>query len=251
MRILYIILVVIGSLCYGQDYTPDFDISKFIQTGGISKEIYRKKNGKLELNERFYYDKNSSILKLTTHQILLDGNIRKEINFFLDSKNRIVKEEIQISDPYDSNLYMTQIIKFEYFDSHKTMSFYDKKNKLYLKEYFIYNDKKELVENFSVSVGDLVLHKRTIYYRENDYQINETETYTDLKYKTIVKTKIDKRGFPFYIESEGVLTEGTEVMPKQITYYENETDSKGNLSKVFIINDKKKELIKEVINRYE
>ncbi len=172
MRIIYIILAVIGSLCYGQDYTPDFDISKFIQTGGISKEIYRKKNGKLELNERFYYDKNSSILKLTTHQILLDGNILKEIIFFLDSKNRIVKEEIQISDPYDSNLYMTQIIKFEYFDSHKTMSFYDKKNTLYLKEYFIYNDKKELVENFSVSAGDLVLHKRTIYYRENDYQIN-------------------------------------------------------------------------------
>jgi len=40
-------------------------------------------------------------------------------------------------------------------------------------------------------------------------------------------------------------------MPKQIAYYENETDSKGNLSKVFIINDKKKELIKEIINRYE
>ncbi|KMQ61340.1 hypothetical protein ACM46_14990 [Chryseobacterium angstadtii] len=253
MKIVFIIILsLIINLFYSQDYIPDFDIPKFIKGGGVSKEIYRKKNGKLELSEKFYYEKDSALLKLTTHQILLDGNILTGVNYFLDSQNRIIKEEIQTSNSHvEPNIYLTKNVTINYFDTYKVILFHDKQNKVYLKEYYFYNDKKELVESFIVSNDDLTLHERSIYYKKNGYQINEKETFTDPRYKTIVKTKLDKNGFPIYIESEGKLMQNNEKIPKQITYYENEIDARGNLSKVFIMDGKKKELIKEVINKYE
>ncbi|KPE49026.1 hypothetical protein [Chryseobacterium indologenes] len=252
MKIIFIILFLFSNLFYCQNYTPDFDISKFIQSGGISKEIYHKKNGKLELSDQFYYNKDSALINRITNQTLPDGGLLKKIKYFLDSQNRVIKEEIQTVNA-DSNpgTYSTQIVTYSYFNSHQIISFHDKKNKVYLKKYYFYNDKRELIESFTISNDDLTLHERNIYYKKDGYQINEKETYTGLKYKTIVKTKFDKNRFPIYIESKGRLIQDNEEIPKQIAYYENEIDGKGNLSKVFIIEGKKKILIKEVINRYK
>ncbi len=251
MRKIIAIFILISNLLYCQDYAVDFDISKFIESGGISKEVYRKINGKLELSEKFEYNKDSALVKLAINKELPGGLALKGINYFLDSKNRITKAEIKISDIYSSpNAYSIQFVAYNYFDSRKVASFYNVNNKIDKKEYFFYNEKKELVENFTVS-EDLVLQKRNIYYKKNGYQINESETYTALRYKTITKTKLDKNGFPIYIESEGKMIQSGEKMPKQTTYFQNEVDEKGNLSKVYIIEGKKKILIQEVINKYE
>ncbi|MFZ4928950.1 hypothetical protein [Chryseobacterium sp. Mn2064] len=251
MKTIFIVLILISNFCCGQHYTPDFNVSKFIQSGGISKEIYQKKDEKLELSNQFYYNKDSALINRITNQKLSDGEILKGVKYFLDSQNRIIKEIIQTSNAQiNPNTYSTQIVTYNYFDSYQTVSFHDKNNKIYLKEYYFYNDKKELVESFIVSNDDLTLHERNIYYKKNGYQINEKETFTDPRYKTIVKTKFDKNGFPIYIESEGKLIQNNEKIPKQIIHFENEIDKKGNLSKVYIVEGKKKELIKEIVSKY-
>lgn len=248
---LFLILMVNGGCVFSQDYTPDFDIPKFINSGGFSKEVYHKKNGKLILDEKYFYDKELNILRLTKRETLADGSILTGVNFFLDSKSRISKEEVYTIDPNIHNSNSVQILKYDYYDGFQTLSFYEKNNEVYMKKYFFYKNNQELKESFIISNNDLNLQEKNIYYKENGYEVNQKETYTYPRYRTIVKTKLDKNGFPIYVESKGeVIILDREEIPKQIIYYENDIDIKGNLSKISLIENKKKELIKEIINQY-
>lgn len=251
MKIVSILSILISNLFFGQYHVPDFNITKFINDGGISKEIYRQKNNKLDLREKYSFDKLSNTVKLTLDEDMNDGTSLISVDYILDKENRISEERSIFKDKH-SDTNFTQIKKYKYTKSSKQLSYYDSNNKVYLKTFFFYNDKNELVESINISNDDLVLHERTVHYKLNKYEITETEKFTFPKYKTVTKTELDKNGFPIYIESKiDIYSTPKQYLPDGILYFENEVDKKGNLSKKYSIYNKKKELIENVITEYQ
>jgi len=250
MKILLPVFILINNLFFGQYHAPDFDITKFINDGGISKEIYTQQNGQLKLDEKYSFDRYSNTIKVILDKDMNNGTSLIGLDYILDKENRISEEKNHFKDN-QLNEKFTQIIKYRYTKSSKQLSYYDSNNKVYLKTFFFYNDKDEVVESITVSNDDLILHERTINYKLNNYEISETEKFTFPKYKTVTKREFDKNGFPIYTESKiDIYSTPKQYIPDAILYFENEVDKKGNLSKKHIIYNKKKELIEKVITEY-
>jgi|GEM_PF-2026469 len=249
MKSILTLSILASNLFYGQYHVPDFDITKFINDGGISKEIYTKQKDKLELSEKYYFDKNSKTIKVALDKDMNNGTSLIGLDYILDNENRISEEKNHFKDNQLSEKF-TQIIKYKYTRSSKQLSYFDSNNKVYLKIFFFYNDKDELVESIKIS-DDLVLHERTITYKLDKYEISESEKFTFPKYKTITKSKLDTNGFPIYIESKiDIYSTPKQYMPDSVLYYENEVDKMGNLSKKYSIYKKNKELIQKVVTQY-
>ncbi|MNU15337.1 hypothetical protein D3C71_34690 [compost metagenome] len=253
MRIFILILTVYSSILYSQEFTPSFDFKKFVDDGGVSKEIYTLKNDKLEVSEKYLYFEDQKKIILTTNTVQSDGRTIKEVAYTLDSKNRISKEEIKSFDTNGLNDSITsEILTHNYYDFGKTITFNDKFGKIFIKKYFFYKDEKTLVESLTISSYDLIIQERSLYYKDAIYDVSESQTFTSPRYKTITKTKLDKNGFPENVIVEGeMVTMGKEKIPKQIFNYKNELDSKGNLCRVYEIKDSNKKLVKKINTVYK
>lgn len=250
MKILLPLSILVSNLFFGQYHVPHFNITKFINDGGISKEIYTQQNGQLKLNEKYSFDKYSNTIKVTLYQDMNNGSSLIGLDYILDNENRISEEKNHFKDN-QLNEKFTQIIKYRYTKSSKQLSYYDSNNKVYLKTFFFYNDKDEVVESITLSNDDLILHERTINYKLDKYEISETEKFTFPKYKTVTKRELDKNGFSIYTESKiDIYSAPKQYMSDVVLYFENEIDQKGNLSKKYAIYGQKKELIQEVITQY-
>lgn len=98
MKILLPLFILISNLFFGQYHVPDFNITKFINDGGISKEIYTQQNGQLKLNEKYSFDKYSNTIKVTVDQDMNDGSSLIGLDYILDKENRISEEKNYFKD---------------------------------------------------------------------------------------------------------------------------------------------------------
>lgn len=135
MKIFLPLSILISNLFFGQYHVPGFNITKFINDGGISKEIYTQQDGQLKLNEKYSFDRYSNTIKVTLDQDMNNGSSLIGLDYILDKENRISEEKNHFKDN-QLNEKFTQIIKYKYTTSSKQLSYYDSNNKVYLKHFF-------------------------------------------------------------------------------------------------------------------
>ncbi|KIC63695.1 hypothetical protein RM51_08545 [Chryseobacterium taiwanense] len=211
--------------------------------------IYTDKNGKLLLTKIIIYDKQKQEICLNDKDNIEDPDVLFTI-FKISNDYKIIEEkkfykglEIKNNDLKDT--LVSLVTKYSYGNNNIQKSYYDSKNKLSNKEFQIIDEngrKKEVINTLHLD-NDIVLNDITKYFwnsKGSGYRL-EYEQFTFPRLKFIGDYKLDEYGDPILVKGK---LDAEEIKKAKFIIHKKEFDEKGNVVKIFEIENGKK-IIKE------
>ena len=240
-------------MLYSQIFQTKDSLKTLVESNFISMEVSERKNGKMVPTRIYSYNKESN--EITIKNISTENNEWVKTIFKLDDNDNIKEEEritegLVISEKgnYFEKKQLSMIKKYIYSRNTMQILFFDTKGELSEKEFYLYDDKNQVIEKIILlkSSNDIVVAEieRYNWVDLNSYKY-EKFTFNVPKSEVVGVYQLNKYGDRVSLKGKFIFNEETELIDVQFNNVNKKFDSKRNLINVFKIENNSQTLIEE------
>lgn len=246
-------LIFLGPFLFSQNYQAKDSLKILAQSNFKSVEVFENKNGNLLLTKKYSYDssknkitientaeKNKEWLK-TIIRLDKDFNIQEEERItegmvISEKENKLIKKQVSMLKKY---FYRNNIIEIKNYNSTGNLS---------IKEFKILDKENRIIENISLfkTTDDIVVSEIEKYNWIDDESYNyEKVTFSFPRVKIIGMYKLNQYGEVQSFKGSMTTNDKTELYDYDLGKRLKKFDSKGNLIKIYTIDNGRENIIEE------
>lgn len=246
-------LILLGPFLFSQNFQTKDSLKSLAMSNFKTMEVFVNKNGKLNSVRRYSYDQNKNEI---TIQNVSDKNkewIKTIIRF--DSDYKIKEEErvtegVVISEKENIlvNKQISMIKKYNYTGTTIQINSFDSKNKLYKTIFQLFDNKNRLMErlNLLIASNDITVDGIERYNWIDDKSYNyEKLTFTFPRTHIIGVYNLNSYNEILSFKGSMTANDKTELFDYYIEKKLKQFDSKGNLIKVYTLDNGKESILEE------
>lgn len=246
-------LIFLGPFLFSQNFQTRDSLKTLAISNFKSMEVFQNKNGKLAPVRNYNYDTKKSEITIKNvsnkNKEWLRTIIKLDNNYNIKEEEKVI-EGMMISEKGNTLVKLQVSMLKEYIYNNQTIQMcnFDSKGSLSTKELSFFDDKKRIIEKLILLKvpNDIVIAEIEKYNWIDDYSYDyEKQTFNFPRTKIAGVYKLNQYGEIESFKGNMTINDNTELYDYNLGKKLKQFDSKGNLIKVYTVDNGKENVLEE------
>ncbi|KMQ61345.1 hypothetical protein ACM46_15015 [Chryseobacterium angstadtii] len=248
-----IFLILLGPLLFSQNFQTKDSLKVLAKSNFKSMEVFENKNGKLTPTRNYSYDKNKNEITIKNvsdkNKEWIKTVVQLDDTYRIIQENKII-EGMMISEK-ENKLVKKQVSKikqYTYVYNSIQIESYNNEGHLYKKEFNLVDDKDRLIYSTLLlnASSDIVVAQTERYnWIDNNSYDYEKLTFNAPKSRVEGVYKLNPYGDRHSFKGSMTINDKTELLDFSLEEKIKKFDSKGNLMKIYILDNGKENILEK------